>query len=155
MNPYELAAEAAKELKQKTGVNKFDVAVVLGSGWKEGAVALGEPSSSVLTSELTGFFKPTVAGHQGQILAVEYAGLHVALLAGRVHLYEGHTAHEVAHPVRTLIAAGAQKIVFDGPQDMFAGEAGVVGAGALFAGHFGGQNHGMTFVFEGFADNFL
>jgi len=111
MNPYELAIQAATELKRKTGVAKFDVAVVLGSGWKEGAVALGEPTSIVPTSDLTGFFKPTVAGHQGQILAVEVSGLSVALLAGRVHLYEGHTAHEVAHPVRTLVAAGAKKIV--------------------------------------------
>jgi purine-nucleoside phosphorylase len=111
MNAYELAAEAANELRQKSGVDQFDVAVVLGSGWKEGAVALGEPDSVVATSELTGFFKPTVAGHQGQILSVKLAGLRVALLAGRVHLYEGHTAHEVAHPIRTLIAAGAKKIV--------------------------------------------
>ena len=45
--------------------------------------------------------------------------------------------------------------IFDGLEDMFAGEAGVVEAGALFAGHFGSQHHGMPFVFEGFADNFL
>ena len=85
--------------------------VVLGSGWKEGAAALGAPSSEVATSTLSGFAAPSVAGHLGQILSLEVAGRHVALLAGRVHLYEGHSASEVVHPVRTLIKAGAKTVV--------------------------------------------
>ncbi len=110
-NPYDLAREAAAELCQRTGVERYDLAVVLGSGWKEGAVALGEPSSVVATTSLPGFFAPTVAGHSGQILTLEFAGRIVALVAGRVHLYEGHSAHEVVHPVRTVIAAGATRVV--------------------------------------------
>lgn len=109
--PYELAERAAGELRERSGVESYDVAVVLGSGWKEGAAALGEPTSVVDVSELSGFFAPTVAGHRGEILSVVVDGVRIALVAGRVHLYEGHTAHEVVHPVRTLIAAGARKIV--------------------------------------------
>jgi purine-nucleoside phosphorylase len=110
-NPYELAERAADELRERSDVESYDVAIVLGSGWKEGAVALGEPNSVVDVSELSGFFAPTVAGHGGEILSVVVDGLNVALVAGRVHLYEGHSAHEVVHPVRTVIAAGARKIV--------------------------------------------
>lgn len=110
-NPYGLAQQAANELREKTGVDNYDVAVVLGSGWKEGAVALGDPSSVVATSELSGFVAPTVPGHSGQILSLNVAGRNVALVAGRVHLYEGNTAHQVVHPVRTVIAAGATKVV--------------------------------------------
>lgn len=110
-DPYTLARQAADELRERAGVERYDVAVVLGSGWKEGAVALGEPSSVVATTSLPGFFAPTVAGHSGQILTLDVAGRRVALVAGRVHLYEGHSAHEVVHPVRTLIAAGATRVV--------------------------------------------
>jgi purine-nucleoside phosphorylase len=110
-NPYELAERAAAELRERSGIDSYDVAVVLGSGWKEGASALGEPQSVVEASTLSGFFAPTVAGHGGEILSLTIDGAHVALIAGRVHLYEGHNAHEVVHPVRTVIAAGAKKIV--------------------------------------------
>ena len=110
-NPYKLARRAADELREKSGVDRYDVAIVLGSGWREGAVALGSPSSQVATSSLSGFVAPTVAGHSGQILSLVVADLQVALVAGRVHLYEGNTADQVVHPVRTVIAAGATRVV--------------------------------------------
>ncbi|MDE3082780.1 MAG: purine-nucleoside phosphorylase [Acidobacteriota bacterium] len=111
MDPFSLARTAADELRERSGVDAYDVAVVLGSGWREGAISLGEPSSVVATSSLSGFAAPTVPGHEGQILSVEVAGRHVALIAGRVHLYEGHAAAAVVHPVRTVIAAGARRVV--------------------------------------------
>ena len=110
-NPYKLARRAADELRERSGFDRYDVAVVLGSGWKEGANAIGTPSSVVATSSLSGFVAPTVAGHSGQILSLEVAGLRVALVSGRVHLYEGNDAHQVVHPVRTVIAAGATRVV--------------------------------------------
>lgn len=110
-NPYQLAAEAADELRVRSGVDAYDVAVVLGSGWKEGAQALGTPFAEVATGTLRGFVAPTVVGHSGQILSLDVAGVRVALVSGRVHLYEGNSADQVAHPVRTVIAAGASKVV--------------------------------------------
>jgi len=110
-NPYELATVAAAELREQSGVDLYDVAVVLGSGWKEGAAVLGAPSSEVLTSSLSGFVAPTVLGHEGRILSLKIGGLNVALVSGRVHLYEGNTADQVVHPVRTVVTAGAKKIV--------------------------------------------
>lgn len=111
MNNYELAQRAADELRAQSGVDAYDLAIVLGSGWREGAEVLGEPRSVVATSSLPGFVAPTVAGHGGQILTLELAGRRVALVAGRVHLYEGNTAAQVVHPVRTVIAAGATRVV--------------------------------------------
>lgn len=111
MNPYEQARVAANELREQSGVDHYDVAVVLGSGWKEGAAGLGEPASTVATASLTGFVAPTVPGHRGEILSLELRGVRVALLAGRVHLYEGNSAEQVAHPIRTLVEAGATKVV--------------------------------------------
>lgn len=110
-DPYELARRAADQLRTQSGVDVYDVAIVLGSGWREGASALGAPSSEVATTSLEGFVAPTVAGHRGQILSVTVGSLRVALVSGRVHLYEGNTAATVVHPVRTVIAAGARTVV--------------------------------------------
>ena len=110
-NPYKLARIAADELREMTGVDTYDIAVVLGSGWKEGAAALGTPSARVPTSSLSGFVAPTVAGHTGQILTLTVGDRTVALVTGRVHLYEGKTADQVVHPIRTIIAAGAKCVV--------------------------------------------
>lgn len=110
-DPFELSRQAANELREMTGIGSYDLAVVLGSGWREGAAALGVPSSEILASSLSGFVAPTVAGHNGQLLSVRVGDKNVLLVAGRVHLYEGNTAHQVVHPVRTAIAAGAMTVV--------------------------------------------
>jgi purine-nucleoside phosphorylase len=110
-NPYELAERASEELRAQSGVDRYDIVIVLGSGWREGASALGPPTSEISTTSLSGFVAPTVAGHSGQILSLNIQGRQVALVSGRVHLYEGHTASQVCHSVRTAIAAGATKVV--------------------------------------------
>lgn len=110
-SPFALAQSAADELRVRSGVERYDVGVVLGSGWREGATVLGPPDHDVATSSLPGFFSPTVPGHSGHVLTLRVGELRVALLTGRVHLYEGHSAAHVAHPVRTLIAAGATTMI--------------------------------------------
>ena len=95
--PYELARRAGEELRIKSGIDSYDVAVVLGSGWKEGADALGTPLSAVMSSTLSGFVAPTVAGHSGQLLSVKVGDRNVLLVSGRVHLYEGNTADQVVN----------------------------------------------------------
>src|ERR1700684_2176979 len=110
-NPYKLARRAADELREASGYDDYDTAIVLGSGWREGAVALGTPTNVVATTSLSGLVAPTVAGHSGQILSLTIGERRLALVAGRVHLYEGNTADQVVHPIRTVIAAGATKVV--------------------------------------------
>ena len=110
-DPYELSRQAASELREMTGIGTYNLAIVLGSGWREGASALGVPSSEIVASSLSGFVAPTVAGHNGQLLSVRVGDKNVLLIAGRVHLYEGNSADQVVHPVRTAIAAGAQTVV--------------------------------------------
>ncbi|HEY7931166.1 MAG TPA: purine-nucleoside phosphorylase [Acidimicrobiales bacterium] len=110
-SPYALAQSAADELRARAGVDRFDVAIVLGSGWREGVSVLGEAQHDVATSDLPGFYAPTVPGHGAHVLSMHVGALHVALLTGRVHLYEGRSAAQVVHPVRTLIAAGASTVI--------------------------------------------
>ena len=83
------------------------VGVILGSGLGAVADAVEDP---VLTGydELPGFPRPTVEGHAGRVVEGVLAGVPVAILQGRAHLYEGGPIDELRAPVRWLKAAGAE-----------------------------------------------
>jgi purine-nucleoside phosphorylase len=110
-DPFALATDAAAELRRATGVDRHDVAVVLGSGWGPAVDDLGEATGDLPVTELPGFPAPTAVGHTGTIRSVDAGGLRVLALSGRVHLYEGHPPATVVHGVRTAIAAGAGIVV--------------------------------------------
>lgn len=80
--------------------------IVLGSGLG-GLVSHLEQATSVPFTDIPGFPKATVAGHAGQFLYGRLAGKPVALMAGRLHMYEGHDAAVAAFPVRVMHALGA------------------------------------------------
>ncbi len=110
-DPQDVADEAAATLRTRAGVDSFDVAVVLGSGWAPAAAELGQPSAVVPMAELPGFRPPSAAGHGGQVLVADVGGKRVLVLLGRIHAYEGHELRHVVHPVRTACAAGARTVV--------------------------------------------
>ena len=66
------------------------MAVVLGSGLGGFADSLDD-ARRVTIDELPGFATPTVPGHAGAVVAGRIDGRSVLVLAGRVHLYEGHS----------------------------------------------------------------
>lgn len=106
-----VAQEAARALAQRTGIEKYDVAVVLGSGWAPAAQQLGEPAAVVPMADLPGFTPPTAQGHGGQILSLKVGGQRVLVLLGRIHAYEGHDLRHVVHPVRTACATGVGTVI--------------------------------------------
>lgn len=108
---YERAAAAAEALAARTGVERHDVFVVLGSGWRPAAEQLGDASVTLPASELPGFLVPAVEGHGGELRSVELQGRRVLLALGRVHAYEGHDLADVVHPVRTAVLAGCGTVV--------------------------------------------
>jgi purine-nucleoside phosphorylase len=110
-DPLIVAQKAADELRRRSGIDAFDVAVVLGSGWKGAADRLGTPAFDVATTELPGFAATAVAGHEGRILAVDQGARRVLVFHGRTHLYEGHGVDSVAHGVRTAVQAGGRIVV--------------------------------------------
>ncbi|WP_369051966.1 purine-nucleoside phosphorylase [Kineococcus terrestris] len=114
-DPFDLAAAAAARLAEVTGVERHDVALVLGSGWAASADTLGELVAEVPGTDLPGFSAPAVVGHRGtaKSLRVERDGagpLH-ALVLPRTHFYEGRGVRAVAHGVRTAAAAGCRTVV--------------------------------------------
>jgi purine-nucleoside phosphorylase len=111
VDPESLAADAAAGLAARTGVDRHDVAVVLGSGWRPAADALGTPTAEVAMSELPGFVPPTAVGHNGTIRSVLVGSHRVLVLLGRTHHYEGYGVAAVAHAARTVAAAGCRLVV--------------------------------------------
>jgi purine-nucleoside phosphorylase len=109
--PYEAAREAAAKLRELTGVERHDVALVLGSGWLPAADALGEATAEIDTTDLPGFSAAAVQGHSGKIRSVRVGDKQVLLFLSRTHFYEGKGVEAVVHGVRTAAAAGVGTIV--------------------------------------------
>ena len=110
-DPYAAAAEAATRLRELTGRDVHDVALVMGSGWVPAAEMLGETLLELPSTDLPGFPPPAVEGHAGTIRSVQVGDRNALVFLGRTHLYEGRGVATVVHGVRTAVAAGAKVVV--------------------------------------------
>jgi purine-nucleoside phosphorylase len=116
VTPQEQAQEAADTLARLTGVDRHDVALVLGSGWLPAVDALstmdgGEATAEIATTDLPGFSEAAVAGHVGRIRSIRAGDRQLLVFLSRTHYYEGKGVAAVVHPVRTAAAAGCRTIV--------------------------------------------
>jgi purine-nucleoside phosphorylase len=109
--PFETARDAAARLREVTGVEQHDIALVMGSGWLPAAEALGETVAEVSVTDLPGFAPPAVEGHAGTLRSVRCGDRNLLVFLGRTHYYEGHGVRAVAHGVRTAAAAGCRAVV--------------------------------------------
>src|SRR3954471_21978231 len=109
--PYELAEQAATALAELTGIERHDVALVLGSGWLPAVDALGEATAEISTTDLPGFSAAAVAGHSGKIRSVRAGDKQLLVFLSRTHYYEGKGVAAVVHGVRTAARAGCRAIV--------------------------------------------
>ena len=110
-DPFARAEASAAALRERAGVDGFDAVVVLGSGWRAAADAIGAPELEVPLGDLGGFEQPSVAGHSPSVRFIKKGQRRVLLYLGRIHLFEGHDPHAVVHGVRTAIAAGCRAVV--------------------------------------------
>src|SRR6476469_8468548 len=110
-SPYDLAKQAAAVLAEKTGVERHDWALVLGSGWLPAVDALGEATAEISTTDLPGFSAAAVAGHSGKIRSIRNGEKNLLVFLSRTHFYEGKGVAAVVHPIRTAAAAGCSAIV--------------------------------------------
>ena len=108
-----LAEDAAARLADLTGIESFDLALVLGSGWAPAADLLGETVAEVPADAVPGFRPSPVPGHVGVLRVVRIGDgrRHALVLGARTHLYEGHGVDAVVHGVRTAAAAGCRTVV--------------------------------------------
>lgn len=111
-DPAGTARAAAEAVAAATGGADHDVAVVLGSGWRPAADALGRALVELPTAALPGFVPTSVAGHEARVRSVALPdGRRALVMLGRTHLYEGHGVESVVHAVRTAAAAGCRTVV--------------------------------------------
>lgn len=107
----DLAATAAAAIAAGTGVDRHDIALVLGSGWRAAADIIGAPDAELDLGELPGFARPSAEGHGGTLRSVTFGGKRALVLLGRTHFYEGRGVDAVVHGVRTVAAAGAKAVL--------------------------------------------
>jgi purine-nucleoside phosphorylase len=111
-DPFEVARRAAEDIARLTGVERHDIALTLGSGWGKAADLIGETVATLPATDVTGFGKPALEGHVGNLRSVRTPrGKHVLVIGARTHYYEGHGVRRVVHSVRTAAATGAGTMV--------------------------------------------
>jgi purine-nucleoside phosphorylase len=110
-DPFAAADAAAARLRELTGAETHDVALVMGSGWVPAADELGGAEHEFPITDLPGFPPPAVAGHAGKIRSVGIGNKRALVFLGRNHYYEGYGVAVVAHGVRTAVAAGCKTVV--------------------------------------------
>jgi purine-nucleoside phosphorylase len=86
------------------------IGLVLGSGL--GAFADSLTTATTVPYEQIPFFpRSTAIGHAGQMVIGHAAGVPVAVMQGRTHLYEGYSAQEVTFPMRVFARMGIRSVV--------------------------------------------
>jgi xanthosine phosphorylase len=103
--------------------------IVLGSGLGGVAAAL-EDSVTIPYDELPEFPESSITGHAGTLALGTLAGLAVACLQGRRHVYEGGDPGAMRGPVRALKRAGAEALLVTNAAGSLRAE---VGPGSLMA----------------------
>jgi purine-nucleoside phosphorylase len=86
------------------------VGLVLGSGLGAFADTL-EEATAIPYADIPRFPTSTAVGHKGELVLGRAAGVPVAVMAGRVHFYEGYTMAQVVFPVRVLGRLGVRTLI--------------------------------------------
>ena len=106
---FTLAETAAQSVLQRTGLRPR-IGLVLGSGLGGFADSLGEPAR-IPFAEIPAFPRSTAIGHAGQMVIGKAGAVPVAVMQGRVHLYEGYAPQQVAFPMRVFGRMGIRAVI--------------------------------------------
>jgi purine-nucleoside phosphorylase len=104
------ARAAADAICSRLGGQKPVAGIILGSGLGGLANEI-DAVARIPFAEIPGFPTATVVGHAGALIAGTLSGQFVLALAGRFHMYEGHSAALAAFPTRVLHALGAPTLI--------------------------------------------
>ncbi len=112
-DPFAVAEAAAAVIRERTGADTHDVALVLGSGWGGAGDLIGETLATIDNTDVPGFERAAVEGHSGVMrsVAIGDTGRRALVYGTRTHFYEGRGVRAVVHGVRTAAAAGCSTIV--------------------------------------------
>src|ERR1700724_3502696 len=103
------ATSAAKFVLSKTKLRPT-IALVLGSGLGAFADEFTTPTK-IPYKKIPHFPQSTAIGHVGQLVVGNVGDIAVAGMQGRVHLYEGYSAKQVAFPIRVFKQMGIKAVI--------------------------------------------
>ena len=103
------ADSAAQFLLSQTKLRP-KIGLVLGSGLGAFADQMSD-AARIPYSQIPGFPRSTAVGHAGQMVIGNAGGIPAAVMQGRVHLYEGYSAREVAFPMRVFGRMGIRAAI--------------------------------------------
>ncbi len=106
MTEYERLMQCCEYVKERIS-SKPKIALVLGSGLGQFASQI-EVQESLSYSEIPNFPVSTVEGHEGKFVFGNCEGVPVAVMQGRVHMYEGYAPQDAVLPIRLLHMLGAE-----------------------------------------------
>src|SRR5580698_6935696 len=108
-DPYSTAESAAQFILGKSSLRPR-IGLVLGSGLGGFADSLTD-ATRIPYAEIPAFPRSTAIGHAGQLVIGKSGSVPVAAMQGRVHLYEGYSAQQVAFPMRVFGRMGICAVV--------------------------------------------
>ena len=109
IDEFRRAEQAAEVVLSRTQLRPR-IALVLGSGLGGFADEL-EDAVRIPYAEIPSFPRSTAVGHAGTLVIGSVAGVAVAAMQGRVHLYEGYSVQQVAFPMRVFGRMGVKAVV--------------------------------------------
>ena len=101
--------EAADFLLARTALRPA-VGLVLGSGLGAFADELQNASATGF-ADIPNFPRSTAEGHAGRFVVGNVGDVPVAVMAGRVHFYEGYPMEQVVFPIRVMRQMGVRAVV--------------------------------------------
>lgn len=107
---YELPAAAAAVICERTGRDRHDVGVVLGSGLSDYADSL-DVETTISYRDIPHFPTPGIQGHGGRLVSARVGQGRALVATGRVHTYEGWDLSDVVFSVRTMALAGCHTVL--------------------------------------------
>ncbi|MFZ3365541.1 MAG: purine-nucleoside phosphorylase [Candidatus Sulfotelmatobacter sp.] len=108
-NQFTLAETASHSVLQRTSLRPR-IGLVLGSGLGGFADSLTD-AARIPFAEIPAFPRSTAIGHAGQMVIGKAGAVPVAVMQGRVHLYEGYSAQQVAFPTRVFGRMGIRAVI--------------------------------------------
>ena len=106
---FTLAESAAQVVLARTPLRPT-IGLVLGSGLGGFADSLTD-AARVPYADIPSFPQSTAIGHAGRMVLGKAGSVTVATMQGRVHLYEGYSAQEVAFPIRVFGRMGIRAVI--------------------------------------------
>lgn len=106
---FDRADASARYIFSKTKLRP-NIALVLGSGLGAFADEFAN-ATNIPYAEIPHFPRSTAIGHAGRLVIGNVGKIAVAGMQGRVHLYEGYSAKDVAFPIRVFSRMGVKAVI--------------------------------------------